>query len=66
MMGDWSRKKWFCFPPNSTSMMWRVDCYPGSREDRKQPRLSLWGWGPSLIGIKEQTWKGTWKGNRTR
>ena len=35
-------------------MMWRADCFPVSRIDRKQAGLSLWGRRPILIGIKEK------------
>ena len=47
-------------------MVWRADCFPALRVDRKQAGLSLWGKGPILIGIKETERGRMQSGDRTK
>ena len=44
-----------CFPFHPLSMMWRADCFPVSKIDRKnKPGCSYGGRGPILIEIKQK------------
>ena len=55
---------WFPFHP--PSMVWRVDCFPALRLDRKHAGLSLW-WGETYLNWDKRNRKGRARsGDRTR